>query len=353
MQNQRVQGGGVELREALASVVGGGRLSAAVMEAAIGQIMTGQADPVQAAGLLTALATRGETVDEVAGAARAMRRHMARFPSAQGVEGIDTCGTGGDGAGTFNISTAAAFVVASAGVLVAKHGNRAVSSRSGSADVLAALGAAIDLAPESMARVYEGVGIGFLFAPVYHPAMRYAMPVRRSLGVRTIFNLLGPISNPAGVLQQVVGVFHPRWLDLAEVLGRLGSRRAMVVHGEGGLDELALTGETQVAELVPGGQVRRYTLSPGEVGLARCQPGELRGGDAAENAAMLRACLGAEAGGAVGRAVQYNAGAAIYVAGRAPTLAAGVLEAGRLMREGAALAKVEAFIAATQAEASR
>jgi len=339
----------MSLREQLKAVVGGEVLTAAEMEAAMDQIMSGAAEPIEAAGLLAALATRGESVEEVTGAARSMRRHADRFPSARAAEAIDTCGTGGDGAGTFNISTAAAFVVAAGGVPVAKHGNRAVSSRSGSADLLVALGARIDLAPGPMAAVFERCGIGFLFAPVYHKAMRHAMPVRRGLGIRTIFNLLGPISNPAGVRRQVIGVFHPRWLALAEVLGQLGSSRALVVHGEPGLDELSLMGTTQVAELHADGRVTRYLVAPEEVGLARCGEGELAGEDAAGNAGVLRGIFEPSDGamGAIARAVAYNAGAGLWVGGAAEGLGEGVELAVGLMRSGAAMAKLEAFVAAT------
>ncbi|MEO1268495.1 MAG: anthranilate phosphoribosyltransferase, partial [Myxococcota bacterium] len=251
----------MSLRSSLKKVIAGQPLTAAEAESAIEAIMFGDADPVAAGGLLTALATRGESVDEVTGAARAMRQAAQPFDSPLAKRAVDTCGTGGDGSGTFNISTAAAFVVAAAGVPVIKHGNRAVSSRSGSADLLQALGATIDLPPAAMSEVLEASGMAFLFAPVYHPAMRHAVPIRRSLGVRTLFNLLGPICNPAAVAHQVIGVFDARWLALADVLRNLGSTRAMVVHGADGLDELSLTGVTFVTELHEG-ELTQTQLTP-------------------------------------------------------------------------------------------
>ena len=344
----------MSLRSTLKAVIAGETLSSDQMERAFEVIMSGLADPLVAAGLLCALAARGESVEEVTGAARTMRRMAEPFPSARASAGIDTCGTGGDGAGTFNISTAAAFVVAAAGVPVAKHGNRAVSSKSGSADLLVALGANIDLGPEPMARVLDSCNIGFLFAPVYHKAMRHAMPIRRTLGVRTIFNLLGPISNPAGVKRQVIGVFAPRWLSLADVLARLGGERAMVVHGEPGLDELSLVGATRVAELRDDGSVSHYTLHPEPLGLATCRVEELVGGDAADNARTLQLIFapGQKELGPIARAVQLNAGASLYVASEASSVAEGVSLAGELIRSGAALGALERFINETRSALS-
>lgn len=339
------------VRHHLTRVVRGETLTSAQMQAAIDEIMSGGVDPVAAGGLLAALATRGETLDEVTGAARAMRAAAQPFPTTLPDPVIDTCGTGGDGAGTFNISTAAAFVVAAAGVKVAKHGNRAVSSKSGSADVLVALGARIDLLPAEMARVFEEVGFAFLFAPIYHPAMRHAMPIRHSLGTRTVFNLLGPISNPAGVSRQVIGVFSPRWLLLADVLAELGCRRAMVVHGHDGLDEFSLAGPTTVREIAADGSIREFVVSPDDVGLEVCGVGDLVGGDAEANAGTLRRILSgdaAEAGSPVARAVQFNAGAALTVAGEVAGLREGVEKAGAIVRSGAALRTVDAFVAATR-----
>ena len=341
----------MSLRDQLKKVIAGETLSAAEAEAAIEAIMSGESDPVVAGGLLTALATRGETVEEVTGAARAMRRAAHPFRSTLAARAVDTCGTGGDGSGTFNISTAAAFVVAAAGVPVIKHGNRAVSSKSGSADMLKALGVAIDIVPEAMAEVLEEVGLAFLFAPVYHPAMRHAVPIRRSLGVRTLFNLLGPICNPAAVTHQVIGVFDARWLALAEVLRNLGAERAMVVHGADGLDELSLSGVTYVAEL-RGDALTRHQLTPEAVGLAPCDLEDLKGGDAEANAATLRRLFAprpAPLDDPIARAVAYNAAAALYVAGEVESVADGVPVAAEQLRSGAALACVERFAEATAA----
>ncbi len=303
-----------------------------------GELMTlmigGETPPATTAALLTALRMKGETTDELAGLAAAMREAAVAVPPLP-AGAVDTCGTGGDGSGTFNISTAAALVVAGCGVPVAKHGNRSVSSRSGSADVLAALGVAPDRAPDLAARDVAEVGIGFFFAPLCHPAMRHVMPVRRELGVRTVFNLLGPLTNPGRVRRQVVGVYDPRRLEqLAAVLGALGAERALVVHGEGGLDEFSLCGRSRVAEWRDGG-VRTWETTPEEVGLSRCRPEDLRGGDAAENAQIIARVLDGRPGPARD-AVLLNAGAALLAAGRVDDLASGVALAGRAVDEGAA-----------------
>ncbi len=312
--------------------------------AAMRQVMAGEATPAQIAALVVALRLKGETAAEVAGMARVMREHALRVPVHGPV--VDTCGTGGDGRGTFNISTAAAFVVAAAGVRVAKHGNRAISSSCGSADVLEALGARIDLPPEAVAECVQRVGVGFMFAPVFHPAMRHAAGPRRELGVRTIFNVLGPLTNPAGAEIQVLGVAEERLGPLmADALLRLGSRRALVVHGEDGTDEITTTGNTLAWEVSDGG-VRAYRIAPEDVGLSRCRPEDLRGGDAAQNAATLRALLRGE-NGPLADVVALNAGATLYVSGCARELREGVASARRTMASGEAERVLDRFVEET------
>src|SRR5687767_14254743 len=251
-------------------------------------VMRGEATPAQIGGFLVALRLKGETADEIAGFAEAMRAHVVPVRPER-ADLVDTAGTGGDGAHTLNISTAAALVAAAAGAAVAKHGNRAVSSSSGSADVLEALGFELELSPERIARSVDQLGFGFMFAPTHHPAMRHAAPVRRELATRTVFNVLGPLTNPAGARAQVVGVYSPELvLTMAEVLARLGARRAFVVHGAGGIDELSPAGPNLVGEVVDG-RVRERTIDPLELGIARCEPVALGGGSPAENAATIRA----------------------------------------------------------------
>jgi anthranilate phosphoribosyltransferase len=286
-----------------------------------GLLMDGlMSDPIKAA-LLVALRMKGEVVAEIAGAATAMRRRV--IPIRHDLEDVvDTCGTGGDGRGTFNISTAAALVAAAAGVRVAKHGNRSVSSRSGSADVLAALGVRIEIDPNTAARALEAVGITFLFAPILHPAMREVMPVRRELGMRTIFNVLGPLTNPAGARRQVMGVYADSLVErIGHVQRDLGAEHALVVHGSDGLDEITTTGSTHVAE-VRDGQVRTYSIEPESFGIRRATLEELAGGGPEENAAMMLQVLSGESG-PIADITALNAGAAIYVAGLAPTLEEG------------------------------
>jgi anthranilate phosphoribosyltransferase len=333
------------LKPILARVADGHALSEAEAEAAFDILMTGEATPAQIAGLLMALRVRGETVAEITGAVRAMRARMSRVSAPEGA--IDVCGTGGDAAGTLNISTAVAFVVAGAGVPVAKHGNRAVSSRSGAADVLAALGVNLDAPFPVLEQALRRVGVAFLLAPRHHAAMRHVAGPRAELGVRTIFNLLGPLSNPAGVSRQLMGVFSRAWLrPLAETLGRLGAERAWVVHGSDGLDELTVTGPSQVAAWEEG-RVREFTISPEDAGLAIGSPAALKGGDAAENAAALRAVLDG-IGGPYRNAVLLNAAAALVIAGRAGTLREGAEIAARAIDEGAAKAALEALVAITR-----
>lgn len=306
-------------------------LSAEEAEDAVGLMMEGAASPAQVGAFLMGLASRGESAAEIAGAARAMRRRMV--PVEAPPEAIDTCGTGGDGAHTLNISTAAALVVAAAGVPVAKHGNRAQSSRAGSADVLEALGVRIDLSPDNVARSIREVGFGFMFAPLHHTAMKTVAPIRRELGIRTLFNLLGPLANPASVRRQLIGVFSPRWLEpLAEVLRALGTERSWLAHG-GGSDEITTTGITEIVA-IEGGTMRRFTIDPASLGLTRASPADLKGGDAAFNARAVEA-LFSGAGGAFRDVVALNAAAALVIAGKARDLAQGLALAFSTLDNGA------------------
>lgn len=305
--------------------------------------LRGEPTPAQVAAAVTALRIRGETVEEITAFATAMRQ--AALTLDHPYEAIDTCGTGGDGAHTFNISTAAALVLAGAGLKVAKHGNRALSSKSGSSDVLSVLGVNLAASPAQQRRSLDVANIAFLFAPAYHGAMRHVGPVRAEIGFRTVFNLLGPLSNPAGAKRQVMGVYDPRLLEpLAEVLGRLGATRAWTVHGQG-LDELTTTGPTEVAEF-KGGAVRRFSVTPEEAGLARADIADLRGGDAEENAAALRALLDG-APGAYRDIVLLNAAAALVVADRAADLAEGAVMAGAVIDDGRAAKALAALVEAT------
>ncbi len=329
----------VDPTDALRRVISGADLERAEMEELIGALMDGDLEPPLQAALLAALATKGESVDEIAGAATAMRRRAVPVAHRR-PEAVDTCGTGGDGRGTFNISTAAAIVAAAAGVPVAKHGNRSVSSRSGSADLLEALGIAVQQTPARAAAALDEIGIAFLFAPGYHPAMRQVMPVRRALGVRTLFNVLGPLTNPAGTRRQLLGVYAPHLVErLAAVLAELGSLHALVVHGADGLDEITLTGPTRIAELRDG-RVETRTLVPEEVGFERVPAAALAGGDPADNAAALERLLAGEAG-PLAEVTLLNAGAAVYVAGLEEDLRGGVERARRALDSGAAAAKLE------------
>lgn len=332
----------MEPAQALAKVVAGNDLSSAETEHLFGRLMDGQVADSLKAGLLIALAMKGESAEEIAGAAQAMRRRVV-VVSTRRENLVDTCGTGGDGKGSFNISTAAALVTAGAGVAVAKHGNRSVSSRSGSADVLAALGVDLDIDAESAGRSLDEVGIAFLFAPSLHPAMREVVQVRRELGVRTIFNVLGPLANPAGARRQVVGVYSDRLVDLiAQVLSKLGSEHALVVHGADGLDEISTTGPTKIAE-VRESQVTSYTLEPEELGLERVEPARLEGGSPEANAAAMRELL-AGAEGPLTDITLLNAGAAIWVGGGADDLATGLARARETWRSGAAARKLEQLV---------
>jgi anthranilate phosphoribosyltransferase len=332
----------MDIRTAIATLTDGRDLSEGDMESVVLEIMDGQATPAQVGAFLIALKMKGERVDEIVGAARAMRRFAT--PVAARREVVDTCGTGGDGSGTFNISTAAAFIAAGAGVTVAKHGNRAMSGAVGGADVLEALGVRIDLAAEQVAACLDEVGIAFLFAQRFHPAMRNVAAARREIGVRTIFNLLGPLTNPAGAGAQLLGVFAPHWAEpVAHALAGLGSRRALVVHGDDGLDELSLTGPSLVAELRDGA-VHTYRFYPDSVGLRRCRAVDLAGGDATDNARIVRAALAGSASPAQLDIALLNAAAALYVGGAADGISSGLGLARAAVENGAATAKLAALV---------
>jgi len=331
------------IREAIAALGAGRSLTEAEAAAVMEEIMSGEATPAQFGAFVTALRLKGETVDEIAGMARIMREKARRI----NIEGVllDTCGTGGDARGTFNVSTAAAFVAAGAGARVAKHGNRAMTSRCGSADVLEALGARIDLSPEQVKACLEETGVGFMFAPSFHPAMKFAAGPRREIGVRTVFNILGPLTNPAGAACQVLGVADPALAEtMALVLARLGSRRALVVHGDG-LDEMSISGPTLVCELVEG-CVRQYEVTPQEVGLTPCEATSVAGGTPEENAAALRGVLAGRPGPRRD-IVLLNAAAGLVACERARALAEGVALAAEAIDSGAARERLERFVAVT------
>lgn len=334
------------LKPVLARLAAGERLAESEAEAAFGIIMAGEATPAQIAGLLMAMRVRGETVAEITGAVRAMRARMAGLEAPPGA--IDIVGTGGDGSGSLNISTATALVVAGCGVPVAKHGNRALSSRSGAADALAALGVNLDVPLDRLPGVMAAAGMAFLWAPRHHASMRHAAGPRVEMGIRTLFNLLGPLSNPAGVRRQLTGAFSAEWLrPMAEVLGRLGTEAAWVVHGQG-LDEIALSGPTEVVALEEGGGIRAFRITPEDAGLRRAPPEAIRGGEPAENAAALLALL-AGTPGAYRDIVLLNAAAALIVAGRAGDLPAGVRIASAAIDSGAAAAVLARLKEATAA----
>ncbi len=324
------------IREAIAALLDGRSLSEEEAQSVMTQIMQGQATPAQIGAFLTAMRIKGETVAELTGCARAMRYSAIHVrPRRQDIL-VDTCGTGGDGSGTFNISTAAAFVVAGAGQPVAKHGNRSISSRSGSADVMEALGVQLDLTAEQLAACIDEVGIGFLFAPLLHPAMKHAIGPRRELGVRTIFNVLGPLTNPAGAAVQVLGVYTAALTEmLAQVLASLGCRAAFVVHGASGMDELTTCGPNRVSALRDG-HIETYTLDPTELGFAVASPDDLRGGDAQENAAIIRGILSGTLHGPPRDVVLLNAAAALVAAGRVTNFDEGIRLARHSIDSGAA-----------------
>jgi anthranilate phosphoribosyltransferase len=328
-------------RALIGKVATGATLTREEAAHAFDKMMSGEATPAQMGAFLMALRMRGETVEEITGAVATMRAKM--LPVAAPKDAIDVVGTGGDATGSYNISTCAAFIVAGAGVPVAKHGNRALSSKSGAADVLAALGVKIELTPEEISRCIREAGIGFMFAPAHHPAMKHVGPTRVELGTRTIFNLLGPLSNPAGVKRQMVGVFARPWIEpLANVLGALGAERAIVVHGSDGLDEITTSGPTYVAEL-SGGKVKTYEIKPEDVGLKRAKPEELRGGDAKHNAEALRGAL-ASMPGAFRDVALLNAAAALLVADKAKSLKEGLELAANSVDTGAARKRLERLV---------
>ena len=319
--------------------------AAACME----ELMTGAASAAQFAAFVTALRMKGETADEIAGMARVMREKSSRID----IDGplLDTCGTGGDASGSFNVSTCAAFVAAGAGARVAKHGNRAMTSKSGSADVLEALGAKIDLTPEQVKDCIERAGIGFMFAQAFHPAMKHVAPARREIGIRTVFNLLGPLTNPAGARCQVLGVARPDLVEtLAAVLQRLGTEHALVVHGDDGFDEVSICGPTAIAEVTPA-DIRVYTITPADAGLQQHDVSDLRGGTAEQNAAEMRLVLDG-APGALRDFVVINAAAALVAWGAENDLAAAAQLAARAIDSGAASGKLHEFILATQGVSS-
>jgi anthranilate phosphoribosyltransferase len=318
----------------IAKVAGGAPLTFEEARAAFDIVMSGEATPSQIGGFLMALRVRGETVEEISGAVATMRAKMLTVEAP--ADAIDIVGTGGDASGSYNVSTAAAFVAAGAGIPVAKHGNRALSSRSGAADTLAALGVNIEATPKQISTCIREAGVGFMFAPSHHSAMRHVGPTRVELGTRTIFNLLGPLSNPAGVKRQLVGVFSPEWVEpLAHVLKGLGTEAAWVVHGDG-LDELTTAGPTKVAELRDG-EVRSFEIVPEDIGLTRVEPADLKGGDAVRNAEALRAVLDGVKG-PYRDIVLLNAGAAILVAGKAGSLRDGIAVAAAAIDGGKARA---------------
>jgi anthranilate phosphoribosyltransferase len=338
-----------DLKPLIAVAATGKRLTEAQAEQAFDIMMSGNATPAQIGGFLMALRVRGETVEEITGAVRAMRAKMTRINAPAGA--IDTCGTGGDASGTWNISTGAALVVAACGVPVAKHGNRALSSKTGAADVLAALGVNIDAEMNLVERSLHEAGICFMMAPRHHSAMRHVGPTRVELGTRTIFNLMGPLSNPAGTKRQLIGVFAEQWLEpMARVLFELGTERAWLVHGSDGIDEITTTGPTHVAEL-KGDHVRRFEINPEDAGLPRASPEDLKGGDAEANAEAIRALLdGAKS--PYRDIVMLNAGAALVVAGKVTNIKAGVTSAAEAIDSGKARQALQGLVSITNTKAN-
>ncbi|MEJ7820337.1 MAG: anthranilate phosphoribosyltransferase [Rubrobacteraceae bacterium] len=334
------------LRDALRKVASGATLTPGEAERALEAIMEGTVPPAATAALLTAMRVRGESVAEIVGFARAMRRFAARVEAPDDV--VDTCGTGGDAKGTINVSTAAAFVARGAGVTIAKHGNRAATSQAGSADVLEALGAEIELGPKAVSRCIAEAGIGFMFARTHHPAMRFVAPVRAELPFRTIFNLLGPLTNPAGAKRQLIGVFATEYVrPVAEALRELGAEKALVVHGADGLDEISSGAKTTVAE-VSQDEIREYEIRPEDLGLPSHHPDAILGGDAHLNARILRDVLSGIERGAPRDVTLINAAATILVSGKAATLEEGLQTARNSIDEGAALEVLETFIKTTR-----
>ncbi len=341
----------MDMPSAIRAVTERRSLSSVEMREVMRLIMTGEATPAQIGGFLIGLRMKGETVEEIAAAAAVMRELATPVP-VSGPHLVDTCGTGGDGVHTFNISTASAFVVAAAGGRVAKHGNRSVSSKSGSADVLEAAGVNLDLAPDQVVRCVNEVGVGFMFAPKHHGAMKHAIGPRREMGVRTIFNLLGPLTNPASAPNQVLGVFSDQWIEpLAEVLQRLGSEHVLVVHAGDGMDEISIGAPTHVAELKEG-RVRVFTIQPEQFGIPRSDVSGLAVASPAESLSIIDSVLNNQAGPARD-IVALNAGAAIYVAGLAPDLGAGVKSALGVIASGAARKKLHDLVSLSRQLAAK
>lgn len=333
------------IRDAIATLIERRSLSEEEAAGCMEELMTGEATPAQFGAFVTALRMKGESADEIAGMARVMREKSVRIEIPGPL--LDTCGTGGDGSGSFNVSTCAAFVAAGAGARVAKHGNRAMTSKCGSADVLEALGARVDMTPEQVARCVERAGVGFMFAQAFHPAMKHVAASRREIGIRTVFNMLGPLTNPAGATRQVIGVARPELTELvAEVLRRLGSEHALVVHGDDGFDELSISGPTTVAEL-QSGVVRMYRVAPEDVDLPSHDIAHLRGGTPEQNAAELRLVLDGVPG-PLRDFTLINAGAALVAWGAAPDIRTGVSLAAKSIDSGAAAARLTAFVDASQ-----
>jgi anthranilate phosphoribosyltransferase len=337
----------MDMQSAIKAVTEHKNLSSDDMASVMRLIMTGEATPAQVGGFLIGLRMKGETVEEVAAAANVMRELSTRV-EVDKAHLVDTCGTGGDASGSFNISTASAFVVAAAGGKVAKHGNRSVSSKSGSADVLEAAGVNLELSPEQVARCVDEIGVGFMFAPLHHSAMKHAIGPRREMAVRTIFNVLGPLTNPAGAPNQVIGVFSNDWVEpLARVLKQLGSNHVLVVHADDGLDEISIGAVTHVAELRDG-EIATYTVQPEDFAMQRADLAQIRAEDAEHSLAIIKSVLANEEGPAKD-IVCLNAGAAIYAAGLADSLAAGVERARQVIASGEAAVKLEQLITATNA----
>ena len=336
----------MDIKKAFQKIVEGQDLDENQMYEVISSIMSGEVSDVLIGSFLTGLRMKGETVDEIAAAAGVMRELAARV-DVKADHMVDTCGTGGDGASTFNISTTSAFVVAAAGGSVAKHGNRSISSKSGSADVLEAAGVNLELTPEQVAQCIEQLGIGFMFAPAHHSAMKHAIGPRKEMGVRTIFNVLGPLTNPAGAPNQVLGVFSEQWLEpLAEVLGKLGSKHVLVVHAEDGMDEISIGSPTKVAELKDG-KVTTYTITPEQFGVERGDVAKLAVSGAEDSLAVVKSVLNNEAGPAKDIVI-LNAGAAIYAAGLADSLEAGIKQADEVIASGKAAEKLDALVSLTK-----
>ena len=330
------------IQEAIGQLVAGQALSQAQAAQVMDEIMSGEATPAQFGAFVTALRIKGETADEIAGMAQGMRDKSNRVEYASAL--VDTCGTGGDASGSFNVSTAAAFVIAASGLRVAKHGNRAMTSQSGSADVLEALGVKLELTPEQVRRCIDEAGIGFMFAPAFHPAMRFAAGPRREIGIRTVFNILGPLTNPAGATHQLLGVADPSLgRMMAEVLLRLGSVHVLVVHGADKVDEMSICAPTQIWELYEG-NVHEYTVTPEDVGLTRAASGSVNGGTAQENAATLRAVLGGQQSGPILDMVLLNAAGALVAGNKVVGLPKAVEAARELVSNGSALKRVDDLV---------